>query len=446
MIEVQQFEHSDWFVVEGRTLLQAHLDKIWRNRFAWSDYKLSDLELSKGTQPFLDFDGNKAKSKNYVGFFQNDDTYLVIHPKIFKSLSLNTESNELILRHLFFWFDYCRRWRFPVSNLNSELLTNINLPELFIKLIANRFYQVIEAQPLLLYTEVPEALLVPKGRINFNRYVNDHFRKGNQQILACDHELLLFDNPFNQTIKFVIRSLQIKTRLSETQRMLDMVLFLLDEVTDRECTSELLDAMTINPFFSDYENVRNLCKMVLNQQMYSQSKADQSQWSLLFPMEYIFEDFIAGFIEQHFSKEWKIEYQKSDMYLTSEEIFQMQHDIFLTFKALPHIQIIIDTKYKLRGSNFKQDKKKGIAQDDLYQMISYAFRRGCKNVLLLYPNESELIQESDTFNITSGIGLSHHIKVTAAEIPFWSIRGHDAVPELLRMTLDKLLTGFINGN
>jgi 5-methylcytosine-specific restriction enzyme subunit McrC len=31
-------------------------------------------------------------------------------------------------------------------------------------------------------------------------------------------------------------------------------------------------------------------------------------------MEYIFEDFVAGFLEQHFSKDWHVKYQKSDEY------------------------------------------------------------------------------------------------------------------------------------
>lgn len=442
MSEVQFFEHSEWFSIKSRTPLQNHLEQIWRSRFTWSNYTAIDQEkLSKTSQPFLYFDGNTARCNNYVGFVQNEEMLLVIHPKVFKSLALNPKSNELILRHLFFWFDYCRRWKFPFSNVSTEQLENVDLPELIIKLIANQFYQVIDEQPLSLYTEVEESLLIPKGRINFNRYINEHFSRGNQQILACDHELLLFDNPFNQTIKYVSRFLKTKARFSKTQQKLDEVLFLLDEVSDKECTSELLNSVKINPFFGDYEKVRELCHMVLNQRIYSQTQAEQSHWSLLFPMEYIFEDFIAGFIEEHFANDWKVEYQKSDKYLTAEGVFQMQHDIFLTSVAFPEKRIIVDTKYKLRG-NFKEEKKKGIAQSDLYQMTSYAYRRGCENVLLLYPNDSETIRELDTFNITSGFEKSHNIKVVAGEIPFWSIKGHQEVSALLESKLKELLNTF----
>ena len=93
-------------------------------------------------------------------------------------------------------------------------------------------------------------------------------------------------------------------------------------------------------------------------------------------MEYIFEDFISGFLENKFSSDWNVEYQKSNMNLsTNPEAFRMQHDIFLTSRRDKTKKIIVDTKYKLRDSNFKEDKKKGISQADLYQMVSYALRK-----------------------------------------------------------------------
>src|SRR5690606_10874020 len=158
---------------------------------------------------------------------------------------------------------------------------------------------------------------------------------------------------------------------------------------------------------------------------------------LLLPMEYVFEDFIAGFVEKHFSEDWEVKYQKSDMYLTDEKAFQLQHDIFLVSKSNDSVKIIVDTKYKLRG-NFKEDKKKGIAQSDLYQMTSYAFRKGCKHVLLLYPNQAEHINEPDVFHISSA-DQSQVIKITAAEIPCWSKQGHQCLDDKLQTYLSALI-------
>jgi 5-methylcytosine-specific restriction enzyme subunit McrC len=156
-------------------------------------------------------------------------------------------------------------------------------------------------------------------------------------------------------------------------------------------------------------------------------------------MEYIFEDFLAGFLQTHFSSEWRVEYQKSNAYLTTKpEAFQMQHDIFLTSKDGLERKIIIDTKYKLRSYS-ENDTKTGVSQSDLYQAVSYAYRRGCNEVILIYPNASEEIRPVNTFEIPSGLDSNQIIQVKVAEIPFWSIANFGNIEETLKTTLVEIL-------
>lgn len=73
--------------------------------------------------------------------------------------------------------------------------------------------------------------------------------------------------------------------------------------------------------------------MILESQIYSHAEFEMENWSLLFPMEFIFEDFISGFLKEHFSKEFEIEAQKSELYLhQNPNGFNLQHDILLTNK------------------------------------------------------------------------------------------------------------------
>ena len=85
-----------------------------------------------------------------------------------------------------------------------------------------------------------------------------------------------------------------------------------------------------------------------------------------------------------------------------------------------------------------------LAQSDLYQMTSYAFRRGCCNVLLLYPNQSDEIKGDNRFHISSGLDDKHKIAVVAAEIPFWSRGGYQNIDDELYSTLEHLLNKFSN--
>ncbi len=445
MNHITSFEFGQSFEVISRKELERYLHEVWKTHNSYENEasstvypetveKFNPTDDNVDRQNILRFDGNTARARNFIGFVQSEFESIEIYPKVFREANM---SKWMMLKHLFYWFDYCRKWKFPFTDVNLSNLQDIDLPELILNLIANQLYGVVSTNPISLYQEMEEAMLKPKGSLNFSRYISNSMANGNFHVLECDYQPMEYDNRLNRTIKYVARLLLSKSRFSETHQKLEDVIFILDEVEDQVCNTSFLDQIPISPFYQEYQTTIGLCRMVLEQHVYNHHYEDSKHWSLLLPMEYVFEDFIAGFLERHFSLDWDVKYQKSDMYLTDEKVFQMQHDIFLESRKDPSIKIIVDTKYKLRG-NFEEDKKKGIAQGDLYQMTSYAFRRGCSNVLLLYPNQSDEINDSDTYHISNEYKY-HIIKVTAAEIPFWSRNGYQSIDDELHSTLMNLL-------
>ncbi|MCX6230914.1 MAG: restriction endonuclease [Bacteroidetes bacterium] len=422
---ISLFEYNEWKSIKNKDDLLLILQGIWKQRlFVDSETETIEEQNDKRFQPFLNFDGNEIRANNYVGFIQNDEEVIEIYPKVFRNTENAIEKKELMLQHIFYWFSYCRKWKFPFNKASLDTKDIFEFPELIINLMANQFLETVSKQPLTIYQQLEEALQTPRGSINFKRYINNSFSHGNFQNIDCDYEPFLFDNKINRIIKYCSRLLLNQTKFYENQRMLQEVIFILDEVDDQPYTLHDIERITFNSFFEDYSILMDSCKLILSQQLYSNNTYDLSQWCLLFPMEYIFEDFFAGFLEEKFQKEWKVEYQKSEKYLATNEegknVFNMQHDIFLTLKENPDLKVIVDTKYKLRPSSFKTDLKKGIEQNDLYQMVSYAFKRGCTDILLVYPNLSETLNHEDKFEIDSGFPLNEKINVTAIEIPFWS--------------------------
>jgi 5-methylcytosine-specific restriction enzyme subunit McrC len=437
---ISLFEYGKWESVSDEQTLKSLLQDIWQNRgFIDDEIQSSDEELDNRYQPFLKFDGNQIKANNYVGFIQNGTDIIEIYPKVFRNIANSADKKELMLRHIFYWFKYCRKWQFPFNQASLETIETTEFPELIINLIAHQFIDAIQNQPLTMYQEVEEVMQTPRGSINFKRYISNSLSYGNYQNIECDYEPFLFDNKVNRVIKYCSRLLLNQTSFHENQRILQEVIFVLDEVEDKPCTVHDIEKTAINSFFEDYIIIMDSCKLILNQQLYSSNTYDLSQWCLLFPMEYIFEDFLAGFLETWFSKKWHVHYQKSDMYLATnpngKNVFNMQHDIFLTAKDESKRKIIIDTKYKLRETNYKNDPKKGVSQNDLYQMVSYAFKRGCTDIVLIYPNISENLFQPDKFEIVSGFQGKETINVTSIEIPFWSLNNFEHLEEKLKETM-----------
>jgi 5-methylcytosine-specific restriction enzyme subunit McrC len=58
------------------------------------------------------------------------------------------------------------------------------------------------------------------------------------------------------------------------------------------------------------------------------------------------------------------------------------------------------------------DTKKGISQNDLYQMVAYAIRFGVTDIKLFYPNTVKEIATTDLKTITIVDELAHLEKIT----------------------------------
>ncbi len=433
------FEYGEKVRVPDRQALESYLCSLWKDyKEIWQVQDDDENEDTKDPkyQPFMSFDGDLARAQNYIGFIHFEGLEIEIYPKVFK----NTPdiSKALMHGHLFYWFSYCKKVKFPFNRASLDRLEIDKLPELILYLFASRIHEVIYSQPYSAYEEVQEALQTPRGRINFSRYVN-RMSYCNYHLIDCDYEPFVFDNSLNRIIKYCARLLLSKTRVSETQRVLNEIVFLLDEVDDQVCSLQQLLKLQISPIYSDYEEVVHICRMILENQVYSHEDYEMRNWSLLFPMETIFEEFIAGYIQKHFSDIFKVEAQKSDIYLhTDPDAFNIQHDILLTNKE-NFEKIIIDTKYKPRWNLEERDPKKGIKQSDMYQMISYAYRRGTDKVMLIYPNTCEELTGDSVFIIKKS-STDENIRIKVVDVPFWSMEGHLCVGEKLKVRLEEIFS------
>lgn len=410
------YEYGNSVKVPNRADLERFLISI---RGEYDSFREIDEEVNK--QNFLSFDGNLARAKNYCGFVHTPEAKIDIWPKLFDWLPPTDENKSIYIQHILYWLSYCTKWKFPFlkNNLNSIQISDF--PEIIMNLMASEILKTISEQPIALYEDVQMSLQNPKGRINFRRYLSKGYISGNHHILECDYAPFQFDNSLNRIIKYVSRVLERRATHEDTLYKLAEILFILDEVSDVQCSVYDLDKIRLNAHYSDYEPIIETCRIVMNQLFYNSGGYEQPHWCLLLPMELIFEDFIAGFIKENFSG-WEVEYQKSNKYLVEHpSAFKMQHDIYLT---KGNTNIIIDTKYKRRQPIDLTTAKKGVSQGDMYQMLSYAYRRGCNNVLMLYPNTGQTVT-THTFNIKSGFkAFDEVIKVTVADVPVWSMTNY----------------------
>lgn len=378
--------------------LKSFLSLVWSNRNIFYEYDESKeedenthySELKK--QPFLEFDGNKIRARNYIGFIQFEDYRINIFPKIFNNEnSITNEDRKYYLEKIFYWLSYSKKVKFPFNEISLDLNDTEDFFEVFIYLFANYTEKILSEKPYSRYEEVIEETSFLKGSLSMPEYIKENLVTGNWHHFHCRYEPFVYNNLFNKIVKYVSKLLINTTNNTDNIEKLQNILFILDEVEDQICTYEDCLKVNFNRLYEDLDLILTMSKMFLSNQVINTESSDKTNFCFLIPMEKLFEEFIFNFIQSNLPEK-KAKYQSRELYLTEDNVFQLKPDIFIDKDRL-----IIDTKYKIRDY---KDKKAGISQSDMYQMVSYSIRKGYENILLIYP-QSKIRKEIDevTFKI-----------------------------------------------
>ena len=366
--------------------LDQYLDTVWKTRTLFYD---EDPEKPLSVrQPFLEFgydpDNGQPiiKAGKYVGFIQYEGLTIQIIPKLF-----DKGQADLAFRHLLWWMDYSQRVRFPFADLLTGSETIESFPEALIRYFARFAHQLVSTAPYHKYEEMTDTMPYLRGRLNTQAYINSSLSRGNWHQLVCDYEPFLFNNRLNQIIKFVARRLTHLCQYPDTHRDLDKIVFLLDEVDDLPCTAQDCDTVLVSRFFQEYEHCLDMCRFFLTDQFLNRTNDHNRHFCFLVPMDLIYEDFITGVVKTHFGDRFTVTSQAVNHLATTQptgnKVFKIKNDLLLRHKV-SGVVTVVDTKYKVR-SHEEADKKAGINQTDLYQMVSYGLRQNTRDVLLLYP-------------------------------------------------------------
>lgn len=395
--------------------LEGFLDAIWNSREKNSFYFENDNDKIE-SQRFLQFihKSNELKSNKYVGVIHYQGEKINLLPKIFFDSDKSYSTNEVnqIQNHILWWLSYCRKIKFP--NYQASLgSAKSDFFEVLIYLFSKYTRELLNSSIYQQYEEVNRELSFIKGRLNTNAYINENLSKGRWHKLNCTYDAFVFDNEFNRIIKYVTTLLFNVSSNQENKKYLREILFILDEVSDERATAEQCARISFNPMFGEFETVRDYCQLFLTNCVSFDYKNDLKLFAFLLPMEYVFEDFIFGFIDKELENV-TAKAQRSDTYLDEGKAFNLKPDLWLKTESK---SLIADTKYKIVYADEK-DPKKGISQTDLYQMLAYAVRFEVDEIILFYPNTIRKNQEEKTeLTIKDALAGGKEILIRVFQLP-----------------------------
>ena len=414
MINLFEYQNKE-VLSEEYNGLELFLDEIWNKREKYA-YFIDKEDDKSEAQRFIQFiqKSGEIKSNKYVGVIQYNNIRINLLPKIFYDDSHEYSFDQVgqIHNHILWWLSYCQKIKFP--NYQTSLGSAKNdFFEVLIYLFSKYTRSLLSSSIYQQFEGIERELSFIKGRINTSEYINRNLCTGQWHKINCSFDAFVFDNEFNRIIKFVTTLLFNASTNQDNKKNLHEILFILDEVSDVRVTAEQCAAIRFNPMFGEYETVRDYCYLFLSNSISFDYKNNLRLFAFLLPMEYVFEDFVFGFINKEIETV-TAKAQTTEKFLDESEIYTLRPDLLI---QTDQTSIIADTKYKIVYSDEK-DPKKGISQSDLYQMLSYAIRFNVDQIVLFYPNTITCQQDNSTeIIIKDAFAAEKNIHMRAFQLP-----------------------------
>lgn len=314
------------------------------------------------------------------------------------------------------------------------------LLDILIRLFADRLLAEARRGLPRAYLAREEDLAALRGRLDVIRQFTLHAARPDR--LACRFDSLMPDTPLLRIMKACVLVLRHHARALETQRHLDELRFLLAEVSDVPVGALPWTGVRIDRTNRRWETLYRLAKLFLKrewQRTNHDAKAGQGI-TLLFAMNDLFEAYIAALTRRALrTSDLTVLSQGGLRYCLMEEgeggrqRFQTTPDILI--KRDGQTVMVIDTNWKLIGRN-PEDKKRGVSQSDVYQMMAYARLYQCREVMLLYPHHAGLGTEA----LDAGYGImqgDERLKIASVDL----VSGEAAIVQRLGELISSQVAG-----
>jgi 5-methylcytosine-specific restriction enzyme subunit McrC len=257
------------------------------------------------------------------------------------------------------------------------------------------------------YVQVEEESRYLRGRL----LVQKQARKipGRKHIFNVRHEVFSPDRPENRLLRLAVEIVLKLTRYSKNWRLANELLHYLMPVPKSHSPSDDLRSWQDGRLMQTYRAIRPWCELIVKDLNPTTQAGSDRGMSLMFPMERLFEGFVAAKIRRQLPRGWKLKTQSSAKYLCvhqKKNWMNLKPDMIL--EGPGGKAVVLDAKWKLLDSSLASTKEKyGLSQSDFYQLFAYGqhYLGGIGDMFLLYPKHPRFEEELSTFKMLENLNL-----------------------------------------
>ncbi|WP_236178559.1 MULTISPECIES: McrC family protein [Pseudomonas] len=375
--------------------------------------------------------GRRAiRFSNYVGVLRAPCGYQIeILPKIGRDMCA-ARSRRLLIDML-----KCLRGFRHIKTSNADLkMEHMPLLEVFLRQFLEAVRNVVNRGLRSDYSARQANLSSLRGKLLMAPHLAQNLLRRDRFFTEFDE--FIQDRAENRLINSALRNTLSICKSPDNQRLARELSFVFAEVPLCSDISQDLKRIRLDRGMAYYEPALDWARLILQGDSPVAGAGKRDAPSLLFPMEALFEAYVAKHLNAQIRQGFALRTQTSKHHLVShrqQDWFRLKPDLLIEQGAQPHM--VLDTKWKLLDSIKGNSREKYLlSQADFYQVHAYAhvYLKDAGDVVLIYPWTESFAEPLPVFHFSN----SNDLKLWV--LPFCIENRRLLLPE--QSVLDKYLS------
>ncbi len=340
--------------------------------------------------------------QNYAGMLSTPHGFqLEILPKVGKNLTTESARETFItmLSHL----PGFRHIQTQQATLQAQRMP---LLEIFINQFLQSVSQLLKQGLRSDYVSEQGNLSFMKGKLMLSAQLRHNVV--NRHKFCVGYDDYMPDCAANRLLHSALDKLLSLQLSSENQRWLYELRSAFDGIPLSRDVDSDINSLRLERGMAHYNEPMAWAQLILRGMSPSALQGNNNAISLLFPMEAVFESFVAQTLPDELPPHLKVKLQAATYSLVKHgpyDCFKLRPDLLIQSRQPVQTKMVMDTKWKLVNSSQQKKSLYGLAQSDFYQMFAYGqkYLSGTGDMYLIYPAHDDFnqpIQQHFSFSDT----------------------------------------------
>lgn len=364
------------------------LHTIPANVFAWLEAQCLQ-STDAGNAPWIRLTQRRGRRAvqvtSFVGVIRAPDGYQIeVLPKVGKAIDGGAiKARQLLIEML------CCLHGFRHVQTDSAKLSAARMPllEIFIAEFLRTVERIVKRGLRGDYTSRQDNLFALRGKLLVAPHLRQNLFRADR--FFTEHDEFSTNRPENRLLHSALRQALLLSTSQANQQLCRELVFVFADVPISKQPRFDFQRIRLNRDMGYYEDALAWARLILEEESPLTGTGRHIAPSLLFPMEAVFEAFVAKHLTRQLVRPLILKTQARSHHLVrhrEQNWFRLKPDLLI--RRSNRDVLVLDTKWKLLDAlKANGSEKYGLSQADFYQLHAYgqSYLDGKGDVVLIYP-------------------------------------------------------------